>query len=65
MSEQALAEYCCPYAEKDTLSKFIKEGRKCKISGELCFNWFKYEAVLLCRTKIDHDREAQKEETTT
>lgn len=56
MTEQALADYQCPYAESySEVSKFLKEGRTCKISGELCFNWYKYEAVMSCRIKKDHE----------
>lgn len=53
MTEQAIVDYCCPYAEMETIRKFLKEGRTCKISGELCFNWHSYEAVMNCRIKKD------------
>ena len=57
MTEQAVADYCCPYAEKETISKFLKAGRTCKISEELCFNWDSYAAVVECQIKKKRERE--------
>ena len=57
MTEQALADYHCPYVETySEISKFLKAGRTCKISGELCFNWDNYEAVMSCRVRKDYER---------
>lgn len=57
MTEQAVVDYSCPDVETHSeISKFLKEGRTCKISGELCFNWDNYEAVMTCRIRKDRDR---------
>lgn len=62
MTEQVLADYHCPYAETySEISKFLKEGRTCKISGELCFNWDKHSAVETCKTRKDHEKRAMSE----
>lgn len=55
MSEKAEPlelNYPCPYAETySEISKFLKLGRSCKITGELCWNWYKFTAVKECRVK--------------
>jgi len=55
MTMQALEDYCCPYASEET-NRFITIPRKCKITGQLCFNWYKIEAVEKCEVRKQYER---------
>lgn len=58
MNAQIMADPICPYIKTwDQLSKFIKEGRECKLTGELCFKWSKSEQIQNCEVREKHEAE--------
>lgn len=39
-------DFKCEFTEPETLSQFLKAGRHCKVTGEMCWNWNKPQAKM-------------------